>query len=396
MTASKRQKKGPLEEVLTQTPHWLRLTGVYGWLFVGAAALIVGLFWIVTYTSDLTMPLGVALVFGMLFAPIVDWLHKRRIPRGIGATIVLIVLLAVIALTLGLVINGVIGQSKIIGDQVTAGVDSVVVWAQGLDLPPGTVDEAVARLTSALEDTGGAIATALTRGLSGTLTALSGLFLGAFMLFFMLKDWNAISAWVGCHLGVPADIGAGLLDDAVSAMREYFKSVTITGVIVAIIVGVAVAIIGLPLAVPIALVTWLTCYIPYVGALISAVFAVLVALGSGGLVSALIVLVVVLFAQNIVQTIIQNQLASERLNLHALALLIVTILGGIVGGLIGSMLAPALLAFGVRAYDRLKEARAAERLFTEEDGGPPSDSNDTGDPADGAGPTADPAPATNA
>jgi putative heme transporter len=350
--------EGSLGAVFGRMPRWLRFGGVYGWLFVGALGLCGGVFWLISYTSDLVMPLAVAAVLGVLFAPIVDWMARRSIPRGAGAGLVLVLLLAVIVATIWLVVTGVIGQSATIGEQVTAGIDSVVAWATSLNLPAGFADQVVTKLGEALEGAGGSIASALSKGLSGTAAFLSGLFLGGFMLYFILKDWGTISDWLGKHLGVPATVGVGLLDDAVGAMRGYFESVTVTGLIVAVIVGVAMALLGVPLAVPIALVTWLTCYIPYVGALISSVFAVLIALGSGGLGLAVAALVVVILAQNVVQTIIQNRMASERLNVHPLSALIATILGGILGGLLGSMLAPALLAFAIRAYARLKEARA--------------------------------------
>lgn len=353
-----RESHGPLGEVLAELPHWLRWSGVSGWLFAGTIGLLAAIFWVVSYTAGLIVPLAVAAVLGILFAPLVEWLARHRVPRAVGAAGVLVLLLAIVVFTVWLVANGVIGQSAVIGEQVTAGVNSVTAWLQSLDLPKDFIDQTIERVSTALQGASGSIASALSKGLSGTLAVFSGLFLGSFMLFFILKDWDSLCEWVGGHLGVPAETGAGLIGDAVGAMRAYFGSVTVTGFVVAAIVGVAVWLMGLPLAIPIALVTWLTCYIPYVGALISGAFAVLVALGAGGVGLALGVLVVILLAQNVVQTVIQNNLASERLSIHPLASLIATIFGGIVGGLLGAMLAPALLAFGLRAYVRLRKARS--------------------------------------
>lgn len=344
---------------MAELPHWLRWSGVAGWLFAGALGMLAAVYWLVSYASSLIIPLAVAAVVGILFAPVVERLERHRVPRALGAAGVLVLLLAIVVFTIWLVANGVIGQTAVIGKQVTAGVNSLTVWLSSLDFPRDVVAEAIEKARSSLEGASGSIASTLSKGLTGTLAFLSGLFLGSFMLFFILKDWDALSGWVARHMGLPVETGEGLLDDAVGAMRAYFQSVTITGVVVAAIVGIAVWLMGLPLAIPIALVTFLTCYIPYVGALISGGFAVLVALGAGGVGLAVGVLVVILIAQNVVQTVIQNSLASERLSIHPLAALLATILGSIVGGLLGAMLAPALLAFGVKAYRRLREARRA-------------------------------------
>lgn len=112
--------------------------------------------------------------------------------------------------------------------------------------------------------------------------------------------------------------------------------------------------LDLPLAGTIAAVTFITAYIPFLGAIVSGLFAFVVALGAGGMTKALIVLGVALVTQNVVQTIVQNHYASQELKLHPLATLIGTILGGTFGGLIGAILGAPLLAVVVRTATRVR------------------------------------------
>ena len=101
--------------------------------------------------------------------------------------------------------------------------------------------------------------------------------------------------------------------------------------IVAVIIGVAMAVLGLPLAATIALVTFITAYVPYLGAIFSGAFAFLIALGSGGAEEAFLVLVVVLVAQNVVQTAVLTKLTSDRLRIHPMVSFASTIVGRLPG-----------------------------------------------------------------
>lgn len=343
-----------LPAVFNSAPEWLKTLGVWGWLLAGALGLFAAFLYVFGLTSSVMIPLIVAGVLGALFAPLVDWLEKRSVPRAMGSSVVLLLLLGIAVGTVWITVAGVINQGALIAEQVTAGFASLEIWLQGLNIPSVTSKQLVEQATGAGQQIAAGIGGYLGRGISGTLAFLFGTFLGAFMLFFILKDWHAIVDWVARHLGFPREVGSGIIEDGVHAMQQYFIGVTITGLVVGVMVGVSVWLLGLPLVAAITVVTWLTCYVPYVGAIISSLFAVLVALGSGGIVKAGIVLVIILVAQNVVQTIIQNQIASERLSIHPLAALLGTILGGIFLGLTGAMLAPALVAFGLKALRRVR------------------------------------------
>ena len=149
-----------------------------------------------------------------------------------------------------------------------------------------------------------------------------------------------MTAWLSNHMGhLPVDLAEGVVEDAVQAMRGYFRATTITGFAVATVIGATMLIMGVPLAVTVALVTFLTCYIPFFGAIISGVFAFFVALSSNGLPTAIALLVIVLLTQNVLQTAINARVMGDSLNLHPLVILVVTMLGGIFAGILGAALA---------------------------------------------------------
>ncbi len=148
-------------------------------------------------------------------------------------------------------------------------------------------------------------------------------------------------------------MGLGIVDDAVHALRGYFRATTITGLVVSVTIGLAMLLLGIPLAGAVVIVTFLTCYIPFFGAIISGAFAFLIALGTSGLTQAILILVIVLVAQNVLQTIINARVMGDSLNLSPLVVLVVTMLGSIFAGLLGAALAAPVTALLISAGKRL-------------------------------------------
>ncbi len=343
-----------VDNALTRVPDWLVALGVRSWLLVGAIAALIVVMYLVGTAAGLVVPLIVAAVIGMLFAPLVDVLERHHVSRAVGAGLVLTGLLLLAVLTVWVTIAGIIEQSGEIFHQVSAGLEALHTWFVGLDIPKEILDGIVSNARSAAPQVAAGIAGFFSSSLSGITSFLFGLFIGAFILFYMLSDWKKIAGWVSLHLGYPPDLGRGIVDDSTSAMRQYFKGLTISSILVSILIGLAMWALGLPLAFTIALVTFLTSYIPYLGAIFSGAFAFLVALGSGGVEKAIIVLVVILVTQNLVQTVVQNFYASEELDLHPLVTLMATILGSIFFGLLGATLGAPFAAMIVRTVARVK------------------------------------------
>ena len=347
--------EGTKEGMFAYAPGWLVSLGLRSWLIVGfVGALFVGLY-LFGATAGLMVPLIIAVVIGILFAPLVEMLEKHKIPRAVGAVLVMLLLLLVVVLTIWVTITGVIEQSGEIVTQVEAGIDALGVWLQGLEISPAMLDQLQASASKAAPQLAAGVAGFFSSSLSGLIAFFFGLFIGAFILYYILTDWTTLANWFGDHLGYPKDLGRGIVDDSTAAIRQYFKGLTISSILVAVLIGLAMWLMGLPLAPTIALVTFFTSYVPYLGAIFSGAFAFLVALGSGGMEKALIVLAVVLITQNLVQTIVQNYYASEELDLHPLVTLIATILGSTFAGLLGAMLGAPFAAMGIRAVVRVRD-----------------------------------------
>jgi putative heme transporter len=286
----------------------------------------------------------------------------RNVPPSVAATLVLLLMVAIMFLAGWLTLTGVLSQWPAILMQIQKGLDNGAAQLKSTGLDPVTIDAGLRSIRQTAGSTisaglGGMVATlgsAVTTGLSSVFALFFGLFIGATLLYYVLTDFPGIAHWIGRHMGgLPEDIGAGIVEDAVQAMRGYFRANTISGLVVATVIGFTMLLLGIPLALPVALVTFVTVYIPFFGAIVSGAFAFLVALGSAGLTPAIIVLVVILVAQNVIQTIINTRLMGESMNLHPLVVLVATMLGGTFGGLLGAALGAPVAALLVSAGKRL-------------------------------------------
>ncbi len=329
-------------------PKWMRDLGFSAWLLVGVGAALVALIWLLALTQTIVMPVITAGIIASVVSPAVDWLHRRGVPRAVGAALVFLAI-ALIAAGIGLlVLGGIASQAEGLSARLREGAQEVESLLRNLGVQAGTAANANAD-TSASVSAG---FEALTHGLFGGIEKLASLvvFLSftALSLFFLLKDAPTIGGFVERHLGVPIPLAHSILGRVASSLRGYFLGVTIVAVWSALIVGAGALVLGVPLAGTITVVTFVGGYVPYIGAWTAGIFAVLIALGGQGPEATLALGAIVLLANGVLQQLIQPIAYGATLNLHPLAVLIATIAGGCLFGTVGLVLAAPLLSAGVR------------------------------------------------
>lgn len=345
-------------------PAWLRDLGFTAWLLVGVAAALVGAIWLLALTETIVLPVIVAGIIASVASPLVDWLRRHGIPRGIGAGLVF---LAIIAAGVGvglIVLTGIASQADSLSTKLAEGASEIESLARDLGVKATTAANATPDASASVS----AGFEALTHGVLGGIDRLASLtvFLSftALSLFFLLKDGPAIGSFVERHLGVPVPLAHSILGRVASSMRGYFLGVTAVSVWSASLVGVGALLLGIPLPGTIAAVTFVGGYVPYLGAWAAGAFAVLIALGGAGPEAALAIAAVVLLANGVLQQLVQPVAYGAALKLHPLAVLIATIAGGCLFGTVGLVLAAPLLSAAVRISADLsaaeQEAQAAQ------------------------------------
>ena len=281
-------------------------------------------------------------------APVVGWLERRGVGRGLASALVLVGGALLAAGVVVLVLAGITSQADALRAQLADGRDTLARWLADLGVDPAAAQ-------AAKDDASDAVTTAipaLLQGLGAGLKSLSSLvvFLAftALSLFFLLKDSHVLRLWAERHVRLAPMAAHAMSDRLLQSMRGYFLGVTIVACFNAALVLGGALLLGVPLAGTIALVTFLGAYVPYLGAWSAGVFAVLVALGGAGPEAAAGMTIVQLLSNGALQQLIQPLAYGAALGLHPLAVLVVTIAGGSLFGAAGLILAAPLTSAATR------------------------------------------------
>jgi predicted PurR-regulated permease PerM len=341
-------------------PQWLRDVGLTAWLLVGVAVFLAGMVWLLSLTYVIVLPLLTAGIVAAVASPLVAWLRKHGVPRGLGAALLM---LAVVALGIGVVlviVGGITGEAADISSRLSDAKDTLSGWLTDLGVDPSKAEDAKQHASSGVSDSVSALLDGVLVGLSELSSIVFFLAMTALSLFFLLKDGPQIRRWTESHLGLPMPVAQTITRRVLGSLRGYFLGVTIIAAFNAVVVTIGALILGVPLVGTIAAVTFLGAYIPYLGAWGAGAFAVLIALGGAGADAAAGMIVVQLIANSVLQQLVQPLAMGAALGIHPLAVLVVTIAGGAMFGTIGLILAAPLTSAVVRISADLARARAEE------------------------------------
>lgn len=349
----------------------VRKTAAWAWRLLVILAAVVAFLWVVKKLEIIVVPVLVALMLSALLVPVVDWLDRRSVPRGAAVTLVLLAGFAILGGILSFVISEfVIGLPDLV-DQVTHSIDSTRKWLiEGpMHLSRQQIDNAGNAAIQALRNnqaklTSGALSTAAT--ITEILTAaLMMLFTLIFFLYGGRNIWQYVTKIfpVDVRERVRAAGRAGY-----GSLIGYIRATFLVALVDAAGVGTGLAIMSVPLALPLASLVFLGAFIPLVGAVISGILAIVVALLAKGFVYALITLGVLIGVNQLEAHILQPLVMGRAVSIHPLAVVLAISTGGVLAGIVGALLAVPTVAFLNNAFKVLlaPDASAEAEALTEE------------------------------
>jgi putative heme transporter len=344
---------------LFAAPNWLRDAGITSWLLVGIILLAVGVVWFLSLTAVIFVPVIVAGVISAVAGQLVALLKRLGVPRGLGAALVLLLIVCAGVLAAYLVLTGISSETSGISKHLTAGADEIEGWLKDLGVSDGKAEAANSDVSSGASNSFDALIDGVVGGIEKLASLAFFVAMTVLSLFFLLKDGPTIRSWGERHMGVPGEVAHTVTERTLQSLRGYFLGVTIVAVFSAILVGGGALALGVPLAGTIAVITFIGGYVPYLGAWTAGAFSVLLALGGAGPEAAGGMVVIQLLSNGPLQQIVQPVAYGAALGLHPLAVLVLTIAGGALFGTVGLILAAPIASAIVRISADLSKARAA-------------------------------------
>ncbi|MFC8525368.1 MULTISPECIES: AI-2E family transporter [Micrococcaceae] len=328
-------------------PYGIRIAASWSWR-LGLILLMVGtLVWLLSHITLLIIPIMVAALLAGLLSPVTVWLKRHGLPAGLAVAVTVLGFIGVIVGALALV-----GRQLAVGfgelySQALEGVRQVQDWlsAGPLHLTAAQIDQYIREATDALQNNSSSI---LSGALSFGSTAghfAAGMLLSLFILIFFLLEGDRIWAFLVKMLprkARAATFGAGRRGWA--SMVSYARIQMFVAAVDALGIGVGAAIIGVPLALPLGVLVFLGSFIPVVGALLTGIVAILLALVANGPINALIMLAIVLLVQQLEGHILQPLVMGKAVSLHPVAVILSVAAGSYLAGIPGALFSVPILA----------------------------------------------------
>jgi len=371
---------------------WFDTTAQYAWRGLVLLAALTAVIYVATQLYLVTLPIILALILATLCVPPARRLERLGVPRILAAAIVVIG-------GIGSVIGGIIAlippfvtQIQELIATVSEGAESVLIWLE--EGPIGynrdQVQELIEQGLATLESSAGDIAVSLGTIAVAVAQGLTALVLALVLLFFFVKDGEQIVSWFisrspELHRNTIRACGArGWV-----ALSGFVRGTAAVALIDAVGIGIGLYIVDVPLVIPLAVLVFFGGFIPVIGAFITGILAVLVALASNGPITALIVAGIVLAVQQFESNVLQPTIMRRSVSLHPVVILGVLTAGTILIGIFGAFLAVPVTAVIAAVGNELRlrhyAKEAGHLLGATPIGGPRATTTSSGTPIDSAG-----------
>lgn len=316
--------------------------GAYSWWLVGVG--IVGLagLWLVARLWVLVLAAAVAAFLSRALDPPARYLRAMGLPRALVAASVLIGFILVLVGIVALLVPSIASEFDDLGPTIEDAIDDVENWLvedSPFDVSRKDVqdfrDQADERIGDLLASQSGTL-------ISGTILVFevfAGIVLALVATFFILKDGDRFGDWFVTRFPHHRQDLAGRLGArAWRTLGGYLRGSAMLGLIEGIIIGTTVWLVGGSLAVPVAVITFFAAFVPFAGAVIAGLIAVLVTLVTAGFGGAVVVAIVAVVVQQLDNDLLAPWVFGKTLELHPLVVLVAITAGGTLFGVFGAFL----------------------------------------------------------
>jgi predicted PurR-regulated permease PerM len=348
----------------------VRKTAAWSWRLLVILAAVLTFFWMVAKLEIIVVPVLLALMVSALLVPVVDWLDRRGLPRGGAVALVLLGGFAILGGMLTFVITQFVVGLPDLTEQVTRSIDTSRRWL--IEGPAHLRSEQITNAGNAAIQALHNNQSKLTSGALSTAATLTEMLTAAVLVLFTLIFflYGGRNIWRYVVQIVPVDARERVLEAGragYGSLIAYVRATFLVAFTDAAGVGTGLAIMDVPLALPLASLVFLGAFIPLIGALISGLVAVVVALLAKGIVYALLTLGLLVVINQIESHLLQPLVMGRAVSIHPLGVVLAISTGGVLAGIVGALLAVPTVAFLNNAMQVLlaKDPEAEAEELTE-------------------------------
>jgi predicted PurR-regulated permease PerM len=347
-------------------PHdSVQVLNLLRWLLI-MVFVVLGYF-VLSYLAGVLAPILTALGIAYLLNPVLERLVRQGVSRAVGAALLLITFVAIVAIAVTFFAPTVAHQLSEFVTNLPQFVENLTVWAHehvGVQLPSDWKHYVASdHLQTVLSDASGPlreIATAAVGGVFSVLGVLAELLLIPVFSYYFMTDWPNLLRRID-HMVPPrrrADVH-GVARDIDRVVAGWVRGQAIVTATLAILYAIGFTAIGMPLSLPIGLLVGSLTVIPFVGTFVGASIALLVTLAAGGGPQMLGMVAGVILCLHLLEAgALTPKIVGHRVGLSESGALLAVVAGGKLLGFVGVVLAvpiaattAVLVRYAVRFYE---------------------------------------------
>lgn len=331
-----------------------------------ALVVVAVLVWLFIATQPAGALFLTALGIAYLVSPVVEFLKRYRVPRAASVGLIASILVLVSVLLSQYTID-TIGAIVTEGDEGLTLAETVPEFFMSLperieNLLPESVRASARGPLDALDDSIQGIDEQLvpyleeitvgTYGfLRGTVSQVVNGFLVLILTIYVLIDYERISASMRAVVPKPYREPVGSLAETLDRVTGgYVRGQLLIAAVLGLMIFAGLSLVGLPGAGLIGLLAGILNIVPFIGSIVPAIPALLIALG-GGWVQVILVLVVFVAANQIDAHALTPIVLSRSTKLHPVTVMIAVVAGFALGGIVTAILAVPAVAFVKALYE---------------------------------------------
>ncbi|MCX7546276.1 AI-2E family transporter [Marinicella gelatinilytica] len=312
--------------------------------------LIIVVGYLVYLLSPILAPFVIAALFAYLFDPMVDKLETWKLSRTLSVVVVF-VLISLLMITVALILIPALERQisyfiKNLPIYINWLKDNVNPWLQsrfGLEIDLFDTGQLTQLLKEHWESAGGVAQTVLSSVTKSGMVVLNwvmNLLLIPVVLFYLLRDWDIITARVGELIPRRYYYTVHkITHESNSVLSAFLRGQLSVMLALGTIYTIGLWLIGIDLSLLIGMGAGLVSFVPYLGAITGLIGGVIAAMVQfGDLIHVVYVLIVFGVGQLLEGMVLTPWLVGDKIGLHPVAVIFAVLAGGQLFGFVGVLL----------------------------------------------------------
>lgn len=299
------------------------------------------------YIRDVIAIVFFAIIVASAVAPVARWFEKLRFPRVVGVLLVYIIVIGIIVFLISLLIPSLASQVKDFSAAFPQYAEKFYSSFRTLEDISSKYYDVVGQIEKFLGELGDILKRSAADPFGTTVNVFGGLLAIIAVIvisFYLSVNKKGVQGFLESI--IPNQHRTYILDLWERVQRKvgrWLQGQLLLGIIVGVAVYIGLSLLGVPFAPLLAIIAGIFELLPYVGPVLAAVPAVVLALFQSPLL-ALWVVILYIVVQQLENNILVPNLMGRVVGLNPLVVIIALLIGGKIAGIVGVILAVPIAA----------------------------------------------------